>query len=85
MIAKLDKQLEVRYFAALRERRGLSVESIQTAAETPLDLYRELSAKHDLRMDEGLVRVAVGDEFVEMGSPLSNGDVVTFIPPVAGG
>jgi molybdopterin converting factor small subunit len=82
---KLEKQLEVRYFAVLREQRGLSEETVVSQAASPAALYAELAARHNFRLDPTLVRAAIGSEFVPMDRTLSEGDSVTFIPPVAGG
>ncbi|MCB0365004.1 MAG: MoaD/ThiS family protein [Bdellovibrionaceae bacterium] len=79
------KTVCVRYFAALREQRGLSEEKRETLAETPAELYEELKTEFGfpLRIDQ--LRVATNSTYVEMTAPLKDGDVLTFIPPVAGG
>jgi molybdopterin converting factor subunit 1 len=78
-------EVEVQYFAVLRERVGLSRELLQTSAATAADLYDELSARHDFGLPRAMLRVAVNDEFAEWSRPLAAGDRVVFIPPVAGG
>ncbi|MCB0384041.1 MAG: molybdopterin converting factor subunit 1 [Bdellovibrionales bacterium] len=80
-----SKTVSVRYFAALREQRGLSEESRQTVAETPAELYEELKAEFGFSLRRDQLRVATNSSYVEMNSPLKEGDVLTFIPPVAGG
>lgn len=77
--------LDVRYFALLREQRGLAAETLATAAGTPDELYGELQARHGFTLPAGRVRAAVNDEFVPSSSRLRDGDRVVFIPPVAGG
>lgn len=79
------KTVCVRYFAALREQRGLSEECRETAAETPAELYEELKAEFGFPLRRDQLRVATNSSYVEMNSPLKEGDVLTFIPPVAGG
>ncbi|HEY0868096.1 MAG TPA: MoaD/ThiS family protein [Fimbriimonas sp.] len=74
-------KIKVRYFAVFRESRGRSSEEVETSSATPDGLYRELG----LPLEARLVRAAVNGEFVEMESPLKEGDEVVFIPPVAGG
>jgi molybdopterin synthase sulfur carrier subunit len=74
-------KIKVRYFAVFREQRGRSVDEIETKAQTPEALYRELG----LSLEERLVRAAVNGEFVKMSHQLKDGDEVVFIPPVAGG
>lgn len=78
-------QIEIQYFAVLRERAGLSRETVQTAAATAADLYDELSRRHAFGLPRGMLRVAVNDEFADWSHPLAAGDRVVFIPPVAGG
>lgn len=78
-------QVKVEYFAVLREQRGLAEELVETAAATPAALYAELAARHGLAAPRDTLRVAVNAEFCDWESPLRSGDVVVFIPPVAGG
>jgi molybdopterin converting factor subunit 1 len=77
--------IEVQYFAVLRERAGTGRETVQTAATTAGDLYDELAARHGLGLPRAMLRVAVNDEFADWSQPLASGDRVVFIPPVAGG
>jgi len=77
--------IEVQYFAVLRERVGVSRETVRTAALTAAELYDELAAQHDFGLPRAMLRIAVNDEFVEWSQPLADGDRVVFIPPVAGG
>lgn len=78
-------KIAVRYFAALREQRGLSSEMLETNAVTPEALYEELRSKHSFRLVDSQVRYAVNGEYVGEGLPLQEGDEVVFVPPVAGG
>ncbi len=78
-------QLKVEYFAVLREQRGAAEELVETVAATPADLYAELAERHALQAPRETLRVAVNEEFCDWDSALANGDVVVFIPPVAGG
>jgi len=75
----------IRYFAILREQRGLTEETLATGAATPSALYEELRARHGFTLPGDRVRAAVNDEFVAADAPLRDGDRVVFIPPVAGG
>ena len=77
--------LTVQYFAILREQRGLTRETLTTAAATPTALYDELRARHAVTLPADRVRAAVNDEFVPATHPLRDGDRLVFIPPVAGG
>lgn len=79
------KTIHVRYFAVLRERRGVAAETLQTDAATWGDLYAELDSVHRFALDPRVVRVAVGEAFVEADDPTVDGATVVFVPPVAGG
>ena len=78
-------QVEVQYFAVLRERAGRQCEALDTAAGTAAELYDELSARHALGLPRSMLRVAINDEFADWSQRLQPGDRVVFIPPVAGG
>jgi len=82
---KTIKTVQVRYFAVLKEERGLGEESVQTEAETILALYEELKTKYNFVLPASRVRVAVKDEFVDFDSPLEDQSEIILVPPVAGG
>ena len=75
----------VQYFAILREQRGVTEETLQTAAATPRALYDELRDRHRFTLPGERIRAAVNDEFVAADTPLREADRIVFIPPVAGG
>jgi molybdopterin converting factor subunit 1 len=77
--------VRIQYFAILREQRGLSEETLATAATTPGALYDELRARHKFTLPGDRIRAAVNDTFVAGAAPLRDGDRIVFIPPVAGG
>jgi molybdopterin-guanine dinucleotide biosynthesis protein A len=79
------RRVNVRYFALLREQAGRGAEVVQTQARTPQELYRQLQHERGLQMAPQFLRVAVNDEFGDWQQPLSDGDTVVFLPPVAGG
>ncbi len=79
------RQIEVQYFAILREQAGRSRESLQTRARTPRELYAELQQRHPFSLQPEMLRVAINEEFGDWAQPLAAGDSVVFIPPVAGG
>ena len=79
------KRLTLRYFAILREQSGLSEEKIESNALTALALYAEISKRFSFTLPADLIRVAVNDGFEDMQKILQDGDVIVFIPPVAGG
>jgi len=73
--------ITLKYFASLREAKGCSEEVRETKAATPADLLRELN----FPIAREHLRVAVNDEFTDWDKGLKDGDIVTFVPPVAGG
>jgi molybdopterin converting factor subunit 1 len=77
--------LNVKYFAILREQRGLHEESLETPALTPEALYCELAGRHQFTARQEILRVAVNDAFAPWQAALRDGDRIAFIPPVAGG
>lgn len=82
-------QLDVLYFAWLRERIGLPRETIQTDALTVADLVAELAAMDDWHAaafsDMAAVRVAVDQQLADLSSSLSGAREVAFFPPMTGG
>ncbi len=85
MPADTLKPVHVRYFAILREQRGVAEESFETEAATATALYQELQTRHGLAIPPESLRVAINDEFVPWETEIKPGDRVVFIPPVAGG
>ena len=83
--APVPRQINVQYYALLREQAGRSRESVVTTAITARDLYQELKGRYPFSLAPEMLRVAVNSEFGEWGQRLREGDSVVFIPPVAGG
>lgn len=78
-------KIQIRYFASLREERGLSQETVETSCLDPRSLYRELKKQHNLSLDESALGLAINDTFARLDDRLQDHDTVVFIPPVAGG
>ena len=83
--------LSILYFAWLRERVGVSEESVSppNSVSTVADLITYLAG-----LDQGhaaafrnreTVRCAVNQEFADVATVLRPGDEVAFFPPVTGG
>lgn len=79
------KSITIEYYALLREQRGLSEETVDTAAATADELYRELTTRHQFSLTQDALKLVVNEEFREWNHPIGGGDTVVFIPPVAGG
>lgn len=73
------------YFAVFREQAGTTTESLTTGATTAAELFAEVSERHGLRDSIAHCKVAINDELASWDRNLSEGDVVLFFPPVAGG
>jgi sulfur-carrier protein len=80
-----SRQVHIKFFAVLREQAGMSTLDVTTSARTSAELYAELTATRRLTLPATLLRVAINDRYATMDTPLSPGDRVVFIPPVAGG
>jgi len=79
--------VHVRLFARLREQAGTDSETVEVPREsTVADVYDTLLHRHpDLDQNRDAVRPALNEEFADWDSVVSQGDEVTFIPPVSGG
>lgn len=84
-MAETPLQLQIRFFAVLREQAGCSTLKLATTARTSAELYAELQKSHALTFPANLLRVSVNERYGEMQTPLTTGDRIVFIPPVAGG
>ena len=84
-MADTPLQLQIRFFAVLREQAGCSTLKLATTARTSAELYAELQKSHALALPANLLRVSVNERYGEMHAPLTTGDRIVFIPPVAGG
>jgi molybdopterin synthase sulfur carrier subunit len=84
MLSARMLSVTVRYFARLRELRGLASEKVPiTADTTAVELYEQL---FPVELGERVsVGFAVNKIMVSGGTLLSGGDEVAFIPPVGGG
>jgi molybdopterin synthase sulfur carrier subunit len=82
-------QLDIRYFAWVRERVGTAAEQVETEAATVADLIAELRARDEgyayAFSDPGSIRAAVDQHLVDMDAPLSGAHEVAFFPPMTGG
>jgi len=79
--------VRVRLFARLREQAGTDSETVEVEREaTVADVYDALLHRHpNLESNRDAVRPALNEEFADWDAVVSQGDEVTFIPPVSGG
>ena len=78
-------RIRIQYYALFREQAGRSEEMLDTNASTPGELYTELQSRYPFQLAPSQLKVAVNTDFRDWNSPLSAGDTVVLIPPVAGG
>lgn len=82
-------QIEVMYFAWLRERIGLPREQIKTEAYDVAGLVAELKAREERYAlafcDLSALRVAIDQELADFSAPLKEAREVAFFPPMTGG
>ena len=78
-------EVQVEYFAILRDQAGCEKEVVSGETPTPAEIYEGLKKKYGFTLERGHLRVAVNDEFAAWDQPLETGDRVVFIPTVAGG
>lgn len=79
------KEIQVQYYALLREERGVSGETLNTLASTPRHLYDQLSRQYRFTLPPERLTVSINNEFQSWDTELRSRDTVVFIPPVAGG
>ena len=81
--------IQLRYFASIREAIGSGSESVETAATTLSALRDELIARggaHAEALARGrAVRVSVNQTMADESIALTDGSEVAFFPPVTGG
>jgi len=78
-------QVQIKYFALLRDEAGLAEETRTTFASTYRQLFHELKREHKFSLSECMVQVAVNDSYTSIDTLLTDNAKVVFIPPVAGG
>jgi molybdopterin synthase sulfur carrier subunit len=78
-------RVTVFYYASLREKAGVSSETVTTSMLTVGSLYDELKTRYGFNLDVELLRFAQNDTLVSHDAVLSDNASVVFIPPVSGG
>lgn len=75
----------VLYFASLAEQAGIDEEILTTSHYYLNDIYSYLLDKYDFNLTQDELAVAVNHQITNWQTKVSNGDIIAFIPPVAGG
>lgn len=77
--------VDLRYYAQLREQAGTGGERVATRAASVGQLYAQLQEMHGFSLPPEALKVAVNTRFCGWDEDLHEGDTVVFIPPVNGG
>lgn len=78
-------RVKVLYFASLRDDAGVSQEYLETGAKTIRELFEEINGGKKFKLSLNNLRAARNEEYTDFDALLREGDVIAFIPPVAGG
>lgn len=81
----VEKEVSVEYFAKLSQEAGTNSETLQTTAATLTGLWEEVRLRHGFTLDLPHVKPAIDNEFADWTSPLTEGQLIAFMPPFAGG
>ena len=77
--------LDVLYFASLRDAAGTDRERVAVSDGDARALYAELQRRHGFALAPERLRIAVNGAFVPWERTLADGDEIAFLPPVSGG
>lgn len=82
-------QVDVLYFAWIRERIGIPRETVETQAKDVAGLVAELASREERYAlafgDISALRVALDQDLTDFDAPLSGVREVAFFPPMTGG
>ncbi len=76
-------RIKVRFFAALRERVGLSERTLSVPENTTVGQVWSLVVE-DASLPDNIL-AAKNMEYVSVDTPVKEGDEIAFFPPVTGG
>ena len=79
------KQIDVLYFASLAEQAGKDEERLSFDGDSLVALYQQLTERYNFRLAQNKIAVAINHEITDWDTPIQQGVIVAFIPPVAGG
>ena len=79
------KQITILYFGLLREAAGCAEEHVSTEVTTAGELFDERAAIHGIQTAVENLKVARNEVFCSFNETLADGDVIAFMPPMAGG
>lgn len=81
-----SQNIQIRYFAMLRDLAGKSQESLAVEnGTTAAQVFVKMAEKYGFPLGLSDIRMAVNDDFATTDHRLNDGDRLAFIPPVSGG
>lgn len=79
----MTMSIKVRYFASLKDRVGRSEETVDISGLTTVrEVWLRANTGEPM---PGNMLAAVNMDYVDLDSPIEDGDEVAFFPPVTGG
>ena len=80
-------RVRVLYFGQARDAAGVGWEDVSIPSSSSVEglVRRATKAHRGLQAISAVMRIAVNEEVAQKDRRLSEGDVVAFLPPVAGG
>jgi molybdopterin converting factor small subunit len=81
----MSREISIQYYAALREARGVTQETILTNASTPRELYDQLQKLYGLNLPINAMSVAINHALSTWNAVLQANDTVVFLPPFSRG
>lgn len=72
------------YFAGLKEKTGIEKEQLEFSGRTVKELLDLLQSKYS-GLSNGVIQVAINEEYALPTDIINESDTVALIPPVSGG
>ena len=80
-----SKKIELKYFSRFAELTAKTSEEFKTEADNVESLWLELEGIYSFEQPLNTIRPAINHQFCDWQTKISDGDTVSFIPPVSGG
>lgn len=81
-----NKTIQILYFASLAEKAGRDEEMLSVDERATLgEIYGQLKDKYQFDLAQNELAIAINHHIGNWQLSVKQGDVVAFIPPVAGG
>lgn len=79
-------RVQILYFARLADSAQKDEEIREIRSDDSLEnLYNQLHDEYNFNLSKEKVAVAINHNITKWHAPIHDGDVIAFIPPVAGG